>query len=70
MVEGKRWYTIAEIVDMLSVHEQTVRRWLKTGALQGTLLGRKAGYRVQGDALQAFLDARAVKVRDEEKLAA
>jgi len=70
VVEVNRWYTIAEIVDMLSVHEQTVRRWLKSGELRGTLLGRKAGYRVQGNDLQAFLETRAVKVRDEGKLAA
>jgi len=70
MVEVNRWYTIAEIVEMLSVHEQTVRRWLKTGELRGTLLGRKAGYRIQGSDLQAFLDARAVEVRDVGKLAA
>ena len=70
MVEVNRWYTIAEIVNMLSVHEQTVRRWLKSGELRGTLLGRKAGYRVQGTDLQAFLETRAVKVRDDGKLVA
>ncbi len=70
MVEANRWYTIVEIVEMLSVHEQTVRRWLKAGELRGTLLGRKAGYRVLGNDLQAFLDARAVEVRDGGKLAA
>jgi len=43
---------------------------LKSGELRGTLLGRKAGSRIQGSDLQAFLDARAVEVRDGGKLAA
>jgi len=58
MVEPNRWYTVQDIVDMLGVHEQTVRRWVKSGELAGLLLSNKSGYRVQGEALQAFLDDR------------
>lgn len=64
-MEDERWYTIAEIVDKLQVHEQTVRRWIKSGELRGTLLGRKAGYRVRGSDLETFLEN-----RSEVKLAA
>lgn len=58
MIEDDRFYTIADIVDLLQVHEQTVRRWLKQGELRGTMLGRKAGYRIAGGDLRAFIDER------------
>ncbi len=54
----ERWYTIAEIVDMLQVHEQTVRRWIRNGELPAVMLGRKAGYRIKASDLTAFLDER------------
>ena len=54
----ERWYTVEEIVDMLKVHEQTVRRWLRDDQLRGVLLGRKAGYRIRESDLDAFLAAR------------
>jgi excisionase family DNA binding protein len=54
----ERWLTVEDIVDMLKVHEQTVRRWLREGELRGVLLGRKAGYRIRESDLEAFLEAR------------
>ena len=51
----ERWLTVAEIVDRLKVHEQTVRRWLRTGQLPGRALGRKAGWRVLESDLDAFM---------------
>jgi excisionase family DNA binding protein len=40
------------------VHEQTVRRWIKTGDLPAVALERKAGYRVRKAEVDAFLEAR------------
>ncbi len=57
MIE-ERWYTVEEIVDMLKVHEQTVRRWLKQEELHGVLLGRKAGWRIRASELERFLAER------------
>ncbi len=57
MIE-ERWYTVEEIVDMLKVHEQTVRRWLREGELHGVLLGRKAGWRIRASELARFLAER------------
>jgi len=54
----ERWFTVEEIVDLLKVHEQTVRRWLREGELRGVLLGRKAGYRIRESDLEVFLEAR------------
>ena len=58
MVE-ETWYTVEEIVAMLKVHEQTVRRWLRTGDLRGYGFGGKTGYRVKASDLAAFLETRA-----------
>lgn len=66
-MEADRWYTTQEIVAMLGVHEQTVRSWIKSGQLRGVLLSRKSGFRVRGEDLAAFLEARVV---DEGKAAA
>ena len=54
----ERWYTVEDVVDMLKVHEQTVRRWIKTGELRAIILGRKSGYRVRESDLRAFLAER------------
>ena len=69
----ERWYTVEDIVDMLKVHEQTVRRWLREGELGGVLLGRKAGYRIRASDLESFLaarDARGTEGTEEGKAAA
>ncbi len=66
----ERWYTVEEIVDMLKVHEQTVRRWLKEGELRGVLLGRKAGYRIRSSDFEAFLAARDARGAEQGKAAA
>jgi excisionase family DNA binding protein len=50
-----RWLTVAEIVERLRVHEQTVRRWLRSGELPGRALGRKAGWRVRETDLEEFM---------------
>ena len=66
----ERWYTVEEIVDILKVHEQTVRRWLREGELRGVLLGRKAGYRVRARDFEAFLAARDTQGGEEKKAVA
>jgi len=58
MIDMGRWYTVAEIGELLQVHEQSVRRWLRSGEMKGTLLGRKGGYRVAGADLKSFMDER------------
>lgn len=55
----ERWITVGEIVELLKVHEQTVRRWLRDGDLRGYNLGGKSGYRIKASDLDAFLESRA-----------
>ena len=54
-MDQEHWYTVAEIVDMLKVHEQTVRRWIKDGELPAYNFGGRTGYRVRAGDLAAFL---------------
>ncbi len=56
MGEGDEWLTVAEITEELKVHEETVRRWIRTGQLPATLLRNiRTGYRVKRSDLDAFV---------------
>lgn len=54
----ERWFTVAKIVDLLDVHEETVRAWLRKGDLRGINFGGKTGWRVKESDLNAFLEER------------
>lgn len=56
-MEGERWYSIKDIVELLQVHEQTVRRWIKQGDLPAKLFGRRGGYRIRASDYEAFVEA-------------
>ena len=49
------WLTVQDVVRLLGVHEDTVRRWLRSGQLKGRRLGGRAGYRIRRPDLDAFL---------------
>lgn len=57
MVED-RWYTVSDIAESLRVHEQTVRRWLRSGELAGYNFGGKTGYRIREEDLERFLETK------------
>lgn len=57
MDKDETWWTVDEIAARLKVHEQTVRRWLRRGALRGYLLSDQAGWRVRERDLLAYLAA-------------
>ena len=69
MSEDVRWRTVAEIVDELRVHEQTVRRWIREGQLRAYNFGGKTGYRIKEEDFEAFLEER-VKGAPAVKIAA
>ncbi len=58
MDRNDEWMTTKEIADRFKTHEQTVRRWLRSGELHGVLLADKAGWRVRVKDLEAFLRGR------------
>jgi excisionase family DNA binding protein len=39
-ITGKIFYTAQEVADMIGVHIQTVRLWIKRGKLKGVKIGR------------------------------
>ncbi len=70
MPEPKNWYTVQDVVQELQVHEQTVRRWIKSGELPAYALGDRAGYRVAREDLEAFMERRRVDDEPAKKAAA
>ena len=48
-------YTVENIAAMLNVNKETVRRWIRSGKLDGTILSKKGGYAVSEEQLTKFL---------------
>lgn len=49
----KEFYSLHEVADLLSVHYQTVRYWIRTGKLKAVKLDRI--YRVRKEAIEDFV---------------
>lgn len=49
-------YDLQEVANILQVHIDTVRRYIKSGALRAAKIGK--AYRVQEKDLQAFIESR------------
>jgi excisionase family DNA binding protein len=48
--------TVPEVATLLKLNEQTVRRWLRSGRLNGISLGsRQAGWRVRRSEVERLL---------------
>ena len=60
----ERWLTVPEVADVLRVHPETVREWLRSGRLDGVRIGRRSGWRISESQLDTFLG------RDDSKRAA
>jgi len=56
-MEEDRWLTVAQVAEELQVHEETVRRWLRQGRLEGHNFSGRTGYRIRQSAVVAFMDA-------------
>ena len=54
-MQAENWLTVEEVAEIAKVHEQTVRRWLRSGQLRGHLISRRAGYRIRASDLEAFM---------------
>jgi excisionase family DNA binding protein len=57
----QRWYTTAEVADLLRVHPRTIQRAILDGELRGIKLSNRAGWRISEADLQAWLAGRANK---------
>jgi excisionase family DNA binding protein len=55
-MEGE-WLTVSQVAKRLQVHEETIRRWLRQGRLEGHNFSGRTGYRINSSALERFLEA-------------
>ena len=55
-MDEERYLTVEEVAEKLQVHPQTVRRWLRNGYINGTLLSRRAGYRIRASEVFRLLE--------------
>ncbi|CAN5803317.1 hypothetical protein BH23CHL2_BH23CHL2_27440 [soil metagenome] len=54
--QGERWFTVPDVAEALGVRPDTVRRWIRNGALVATMPGGvRAGYRIDAAHLDAFV---------------
>lgn len=51
----QEFLTVEEASARLKVHEETIRRWLKAGRLRGTLISRRAGWRIPAEDVHRVL---------------
>ena len=51
----ERLLTVPEVAELLGVTNETIRRWLRDGRLEGVLLSRRAGWRVRSEAVDRML---------------
>lgn len=54
-MQEDRWITVAQVARELQVHEETVRRWLRQGRLEGHNFSGRTGYRIRASAVEKFM---------------
>jgi len=52
------WLTTEEAAQYLHVHQETVRRWAREGAIPAAKLGNRGGFRFRRQDLDRFLGER------------
>jgi excisionase family DNA binding protein len=58
--------TVRDVAERLRTHEETVRRWLKSGRLKGYRPGGdKTGWRIRESALEQFITDREAQAEAE-----
>jgi len=54
---AEKWLTVQQVAELLQLHPETVREWLREGKLEGVRLGeRRTGWRIPESAVARFLD--------------
>ncbi len=57
LAQSERMLTVPEVADRLGVTHETVRRWLRSGQLQGFRVSKKAGWRIPHRSVNKMIDA-------------
>lgn len=58
MSEVPAWLRTPEAAKYLGVHEETIRRWAREGAIPAAKLGNRGGFRFKREDLDRFLESR------------
>ena len=69
-MDGERWLTVAQTAERVQVHPETVREWLRMGKLRGSLINRRAGWRIRESDVEQLLSGGLGERTTEGKLAA
>jgi excisionase family DNA binding protein len=56
--EQRAWLTSQEAAEYLQVHQETMRRWAREGAIPSAKLGNRGGFRFKREDLDRFLEQR------------
>lgn len=56
-MDSIRTLTVNDISERLSVHPETVKRWIKSGVLKGNKECRRLGYKVKINDFEEFLNS-------------
>lgn len=48
------FYFVEDVANMLDVNQETVRRWIRSGALNAKMYSKKGGYRILASDLREF----------------
>lgn len=51
-----RLLTVEQVADQLGLNVETVRRYLRRGALKGIRFGNRGGWRIKETELEAFIE--------------
>lgn len=57
LASDQRFLTVEEVADRMGVTKETVRRWLRSGQLEGFRVSRKAGWRIPHRSVSKMIDA-------------
>ena len=57
---------VEQVADELSVHVETIRKWIREKQLNAVSLGRRGGYRIRRSALEDFLRRRETMPNQDE----
>ncbi len=53
---NREYMTVDSAAERIGVHPQTVRRWLRSGQMLGTLISRTTGYRIPREEVERVLE--------------
>ncbi|MFL5629364.1 MAG: helix-turn-helix domain-containing protein [Ktedonobacteraceae bacterium] len=61
-MQDDKMLTVEEIAERMRVNEKTVRSWITSGELPAFPVGKR-GYRISGNDLHSFVEARKQKLQ-------